>query len=87
MGQDIYKKRRVSKTLTLVGGNIMVETMQYGVNITNLDAQHFQILLNDGNRTTKEFLIFLVLSQKIQLVDPSLLAQQPGGGSLYVHVT
>ena len=75
MGQEIYKKRLVSATLTLVGGNVTVAMIQYGVNITHLDAQHFQILLNNGNCTTKEFLIFLVLSQKIQLVSPILLTR------------
>ena len=42
MGQEIYKKRKVLATLTLVGGNITMTMMQYGVNITNLDAQHFK---------------------------------------------
>ena len=37
IGQEICKPRRVSTTLNLVGGNIIVAMMQYGVNITNLE--------------------------------------------------
>ena len=61
----------------LVGGNLIVAMLYYGVNITNLDAQSFQMLLRNGNRTTKEFLVFMTLSQKIALNDWSLLLKQP----------
>ena len=77
IGQEICKPRRVSTTLNLVGGNITVAMLQYGVNITNLEEQSFQTLLRNGNRTTKEFLIFMTLSQKIALNDWSLLTKQP----------
>ena len=50
--------------------------MYYKVDIKDLDAQSFQILLRNGNRTTKEFVIFMTLAQKIDL-DWSLLLQQP----------
>ena len=67
IGQEICKPRRVSPTPNLVGGNITVAMMQYGVNITHLEYQSFQILLKNGSHTTKEFIIFMALSQKITL--------------------
>ena len=51
--------------------------LYYKVDIKDLDAQSFQILLRNGNRTTKEFVIFMTLAQKIDLDDWSLLLQQP----------
>ena len=51
--------------------------LYYKVNIKDLDAQSFQILLRNGNRTTKEFVIFLTLAQKIELNVWSLLSRQP----------
>ena len=77
IGQDICKPQRVSTTLQLISGNLTVAMLYYKVNIKDLDAQNFQILLRNGNGTTKEFVIFLTLAQKIDLNDWSLLLQQP----------
>ena len=76
VGLDICKPRKVSTTLELISGNVAVAMLYYKVDIKDLDAQSFQILLRNGNRYTKEFVIFLTLAQKIDL-DWSLLLQQP----------
>ena len=76
VGLDICKPQKVSTTLELISGNVAVAMLYYKVDIKDLDAQSFQILLRNGNRTTKEFVIFMTLAQKIDL-DWSLLLQQP----------
>ena len=61
IGQEICKPRRVSTTLQLLSGNITVAMLYYKVNLKDLDAESFQILLRTGNRTTCDNLFFLWL--------------------------